>query len=236
MNSEIIPKEAFITKDHIIKYMPEIELKMEKFNDTSWRAKFPFYPNVNYRNLQLSNIGAYSIISTDNSKLLINILNEINTQYKFADQLSDLVITEANGGVGGFSIRLSRTFRKLNIVEISKLHVDILTHNLKVYNTNLTNINIYNADYLDILYDLKQDVILFDLPWNGYKYKIKKNLYLGLNNINIWYIINKLHEKNKFKVCIVMVPKNFDFQNFIINIESNVIIRRVDKHYYIIIL
>ena len=237
MNKELIPENAFISDTGIIKYVPEIELAMEKFNDAVWRSKFPFYPNVDYKKLLLSNIGTYSIISTENSKKLIIILDELNKQYNFKKHFNELIITEANGGMGGFSIRLSRIFRTLNIVEISKLHTDILKHNLKVYNTDLTNINIYNVDYLDILYDLNQDVILFDLPWNGYNYKRKKNLLLGINNVNIWYIINKLYQKNKFKICIVMVPGNFDFQNFIVNIESpNIQIRKVDHHYFIIIL
>jgi hypothetical protein len=233
-----IPIEAFIIKNRgVIKYVPEINVEILPFVNNIWKAKFPYYSNVNFKDLKLTNIGAYSISSPDNSTNLINLLQELNFRYKIIPNFKDLVVTEPNGGIGGFSIRLSKIIKKINIVEINKLHVDILIHNLTVYNTNFHNIKIFHKDYLDIMYTLEQDVLIFDLPWGGPNYKFEKNLLLGLNNINIWYIINDLYAKNKFKICIIMVPKNFDFQNFIVNTKSqNFFIKKSTNHYYVVII
>lgn len=238
MSISKIPTNAFIIKEHaIIKYKPEIELMYETLNDTVWKCKFPYYPNVIYKNLQLTNVGLYSIVSPDNSANLITILCEINTQYKFVQHMSDLVVTDATAGVGGFAIRLTKIFKLVNIVEINKTHMDIIKHNLRTYNINLHNVNLHNVDYMSIMHTLQQDIIVFDLPWCGPKYKLEKDMLLGLNNVNIWYIINDLHKNNKFKVCVVLVPKNFNFQDFINNITATtIIIKKTNLHFYIIII
>lgn len=238
MEKIIIPLEAFIIKyKNVTTDGDKVDVKIEPFNELLWKTKFPFYANVDIRKLQMTNVGIYSISSTDNSKNLINILNEFNKHYKFADHLQDLVVTESNGGIGGFSIRLSKSFREINIVEINSIHADVIFNNLNIYGVNMTDIKIYNKNYLDIMYDLHQDILIFDLPWCGRGYKYIKNLQLGLNNINIWFIINNLYKRNKFKICTLMVPINFDIQNFILFIISpNIIIKKMDKHYFISIL
>ena len=78
-----IPVNAFVIKyKNIVKYIPEIFIKIEPFDKVLWELKFPYYPNVNIQNLQLTNIGIYSIASPTNSKNLINFLNDLNNQYK----------------------------------------------------------------------------------------------------------------------------------------------------------
>lgn len=237
INYKIIPCDAFIVKNkYITQYIPEIELKLETFNNDIWKSKFPYYSGVDCKKLQLTNIGIYSIVSPENSKNLISVLKNLNILYKFVNNFENLVITDATGGVGGFSIRLCKEIKKINIVEISKVHTDIIKHNLTAYGADFTHIKIYNDNYLDIMHNITQDVILFDLPWNGPKYKLEKNISLGLNNINIWYIINDLYINNRFKICIIIVPKNFNFQEFIIHITPNILINKTNKHFYIIVI
>lgn len=237
INYNNIPVNAFVVKSRgIIKYVPEIAIQREAFNDTLWKTKFPYYANVNCKTLQLTNVGMYSIASPENSKNLLKILLELNTLYKFVDNYIDLIVTDATGGVGGFAIRLAKTFTKINVVEINNIHADIIKHNLHTYNIHDENI-VYNVDYLDIMYALQQHVIVFDLPWCGPKYKLEKDIQLSLSNINIWHIINELYKANKFKACIILVPKNFNFQDFIINIISpNLIIKKTSNHFYIIVI
>lgn len=233
-----IPINAFVIKyKNVLKYTPEIFIKIEPFDKVLWELKFPYYSNVNIKKLQLTNIGIYSIASPTNSRNLINFLNDLNNQYKFTKYLDNLVVTEANGGIGGFSIRLAKSFNKLNIIEINKLHTNIIANNLSEYNIDLTGVKIFNMDYLDMIYNLDQDILIFDLPWSGRGYKYIKNLHLGLNNINIWFIINELYKRNKFKICALMVPVNFDIQNFICNIISpNIVINKMNDHYFIFVI
>lgn len=237
INYNNIPVSAFVVKSRgIIKYVPEIAVQYEVFNDALWKTKFPYYANVNYKVLQLTNVGVYSIASPENSKNLLKILSELNTLYKFVDNYVNLVVTDATGGVGGFAIRLAKTFTKINVVEINNTHADIIKHNLHTYHIDVEDI-VHNVDYLDIMHMLQQHIIVFDLPWYGPKYKLEKDIQLSLSNINIWHIINELYKANKFKACVILVPKNFNFQDFIINITSpNIIIKKTNNHFYIIVI
>lgn len=246
MNYNGIPNGAFISNiKKVIKYREETKLVMMPFNESKWHHKFPSCPNLEYSQLLMTNIGSYSIALPDTSKSLINFLLELNNLYKFKPNLCELIVTEATGGIGGYSIKLAYYFKNVNIIEISKINVDIIINNLEVYNTALTKnnlisdsiVHVYNSDYLDMIYDLNQDIIIFDMPWHGPNYKSVKNIKLGLNNINIWFIINDLYLRNKFKICVFMAPKNYDSQDLIDKIMSpNIIIKKMEKHYLIAVL
>lgn len=236
INYKLITPDAYISKKNIIKFVSEIPLKSEKFDSVLWRLKFPS-GNIDFKRLKMTNIGLYSIAMPECSKDLVALLQEINLHYNFATNIKELIVTEANGGIGGFSIILARTIKHINIVEIVKEHSTIIKNNLLVYGTDLSTINIYNNDYLEVMNKLTQDIIIFDLPWNGPSYKQEKNLMLGMNNINIWYIINDLINNKRAKAYIILVPNNFDFQNFITNINStNIFIKNLKKHFYIVVL
>ena len=105
-------------------------------------------------------------------------------------------------------------FHKVNACEIVPLHCDILESNVKQYGLN--NVSVYCDDYMNIMNDLKQDVVFFDPPWEGKKYKYQESINLGINNINIACIINKLNAKYVF----LRVPFNFDLNNFINLIDN----------------
>jgi hypothetical protein len=246
MNAENIPLNAFIIKNlGILKYVPEKDVYEEKYNKFLWNKLFTKKNNVDYTKLKLTNIAKYSMANNFIANALEKLIKEqVKLYLKIYDdnELKELTVTESNGGIGGLSIKLVSIFNNLNIVEINTMHANMIKNNLDVYNDKCDNyknkkINIINDDYLNVLYDLNQDIIVADPPWGGYDYKKFKYMKLSLNNINMSYIINKLYQKNKFKVFILLVMKNFDIQNFVNNIESeNIIIRNLGKHYFITIL
>ena len=81
-------------------------------------------------------------------------------------------------------------------------------------------------DYLDIMHELKQDVIFFDPPWGGPNYKTIKNLNLYLDNINIVDIINELYDYAK--MIVLRIPRNFNIVDLLRRIEyTNVNIYKV---------
>ena len=110
-----------------------------------------------------------------------------------------------------------------NSVEIMKIHCDMLDNNIKQYKLSKT-VKIYCNDYLNIMMDLKQDVIFFDPPWGGKNYKSIKYLNLYLDNVDIVDITNKL--KDNSKLIILRVPKNFNFNRF--NLKSH--FSKIDVH------
>ncbi len=198
---------------------------------------FPKAPGVNYAKLQLTNIAKYSVAKPHISNGLMAVLNDLLDQYPSLFTV-DSTITETNGGVAGLTIKMLEKFKNINVVEINPVHVQMIQNNIKVYRLDdaSKNIQIYNNDYLDIMYDLEQDIIVSDPPWGGYTYKNQKSLKLGLNNVSIVHIINSLYEAGRFKVFILLAMSNFDIQDFINNIVAKKInIHNMGKHYFIVV-
>ncbi len=212
------------------KFIPEKEVKMEKYNERIWKLKFPATEGLKYEKLQLTNIGLYSISTPSISNNLIEFIADISKNHN----IDIKIVTETNGGLGGFSIRLAQNFDNLNIIEINRKHADIIKNNLTVYGLSNKNIQIYNEDYLDIMYDIKSDIIICDPPWGGLMYNTQKNIRLGMDNINIVCIINEIFKHKMCKCFILLAPKNFDIQNFLTFVErKDISIRKLDKHYFI---
>jgi hypothetical protein len=228
MNNEIIPRNYFLSNDkHIVKFVPEEKIEEEPWDNKLWSRLFVYTKNMN--KLRLTNIGKYSISKPLISEGLLKLVKFLWEKFlrKVIPRIENVVITETNGGVGGFSIKLMDVFSNINIVEIIPEHYDIIRNNLEVYWGNLDNYNIkiYKNDYLDILYDLNQDVIICDPPWGGLDYKKNLSIRLGLNNINIIHIINRLYTNKKFYIFILFVPYNYDIQQLITGL--------ICKHIYI---
>lgn len=239
MNSEKIDKKNLIIPHlGVVPFKPEKKTTEMKYNEDIWKKLF--HMTSNFKKLRITNIARYSMANLKISDTIYGIITKDLVRYLCTDieEIKKMTVTESNGGVGGISIKLSEIFDVMNIVEINPVHAELIKHNLEQYNIpNSKQIKIYNEDYLDILYTLEQDIIICDPPWGGLDYKKYKFMKLGLNNINITHIINKLYEKNKFKIFILLAMRNFDLQHFINNIvPEEIIIKNMGKHYYIIIL
>ena len=61
---------------------------------------------------------------------------------------------------------------------------------------------------------LSQDVIFIDAPCGGPQYYKKRSVDLYLGDQNIINIVKKLYENKSFKLCVLKVPKNYNFQHF----------------------
>lgn len=242
MNNEEIPKKFLLNPNKgVEKYIPEKKVYSEKYNKKIWDKVFPKRKGIKYDKLQLTNIMSYSMAQPHIGESLLLLLKDVHNKYFSDTPINELIITETNGGVGGLTIHLLQQFDKINVVEIQSLQIDMIKNNIKVYklNSKKKQINLYNSDYLDILYNLNQDIIISDPPWGGWDYFKKKTMKLGMNNINIIHVINELYRKNKFKVFILLAMKNYNFQEFITKmIMHKIIIKGIpnSKHFYIIIL
>ncbi len=237
MDWKSLPKDCYIDKKNgYIPFKPEKPISFIKFNRALWNKKFPrdISKNVSFEKLMLTNIGIYSIGTPQISQSLVDLINMLCS--KFGLNTEDITVTETNGGVGGFSIRLATHFKRLNVVEINETHVNVIKNNLKIYEVD-GDVAIYNNDYLDILYELENDIIICDPPWGGNDFFKKKHISLGFNNVNIICIINDLIEKNLFKIFILMTPINYNVADFILNVKfKNILIHKLEKHYFIAVI
>jgi hypothetical protein len=155
--------------------------------------------NINRSQLQITNVGIYSITKPYVTKLIIDIIQKEANDY-LNKELSELIITDGTGGVGGDALMFTKYFKYTNVVEIIKTHADIIANNLNVYERY--NYKVINQNYLEIFDKLKQDIIYLDSPWGGIGYKEQKHTELYLFNSNLSF--------NSF-VDILLKNKNMVF-------------------------
>ena len=219
-----------------IKFIPEKEIEEIAYDYKLWGRTFPKQKGVDFEKLKLTNIGQYSIaklnVTRDLYDTIPKIYNLLNVKKK---NTKDLIITESNGGMGGVTIALASLFKKINVVEIIPKHAEIIKYNIGQYGLS-KKVNVITADYMDVMADIKQDIIISDPPWGGKDYNRHKLLKLHLNNVDITCIINKLYEKNLFNLYVLVVPYNFDIKHFMISIKVRSIFIKKYKSLYIIFI
>ena len=201
-----------------IPFIPEKKIDDEPYNKNLWERTFPKKKGLDISKLKLTNIGKYSVAKlnvTEHLKdLIVGMFNLVDKK-----DVKDITVTESNGGLGGLTIALAPIFKKINVVEIIKYHSDIIEHNVAQYGLS-KKVKIINADYMDVMNDITQDIIISDPPWGGTDYNKHRTLRLHLNNIDITHIINELYDKKLFKMYVLVVPPNFDIKLFMEKIKS----------------
>lgn len=157
------------------------------------------------KNIKLDKTSIYSLTPHHLSYQIIDIF-----KLYFKD-LKLFIITDACACIGGDSISFIKNFKYVNAIELDKIRYNFLSHNLRLYKDYL-NYSIYNNDCLKVIENTSQDIIYFDLPWDGRDYKKKKSINLSLNNIDSSKICN-----NAIKFCKMIcfkIPNNFNLEDF----------------------
>lgn len=215
------------------KFVPEVQPTLINYDQEIFTRFFPKSKDVNFENLQLSNIGVYSITDPSKAQIISDIIKS------YFDESEELVITDATANMGGNTINFAQNFQFVNSVEIIELHCSILNNNLNEYKLD-DKVNIYCGDYLDLMDSINQDIVFFDPPWGGKDYKKINNLNLFLDQINIIDICNSII--NNTRIVAIKVPFNFDIINMIRKSKFNSItIHKIYRNeniisFYLIIL
>lgn len=220
MISKQYKNSCFLDKNkEIIIFEPEISIVEEKVTKEIYDKYFPKLEDENdYHKLRISNIGLYSITKPKVSKKIIKIMFKLVKNW-------NINVTDAFGNTGGMTIMLAKYFAHVNTTEITPQNCEILKNNLKVYGVS-HKVNVVCGDYLDHMLSFKQDLIFFDPPWGGTDYNKKYTLHLGINNVNINCIINKLVDNAKY--IFLRIPFNYNL-NDLKYINNNKIIYTLDK-------
>jgi hypothetical protein len=181
------------------------KLKYMWFKDVKDRKKL--------KRLRLTRYAMYATSLPDHTEFLLDVLK------CYFKNLRDLTVTDATACIGGNSRIFVGKFKHTNIVDISKLHIDILKHNFEVLGLGrVGGYTIINKNYLTVGPGLKQDIIFVDAPWGGVDYKIQNNKSLYLKDedgktVDINDLIrDTLH--NEAKMIVLKVPKTYDTSAF----------------------
>ena len=184
--------------------MEEEDVKMVETTPDIINSTFPEIEGVDRNNLKMTNVGLFSVSKTEGANKLVEL---IQRYFK----TTDIVVTDGTGNVGSDTIALALAFKHVNTIEKDEVEFIALKHNVETY--NLTNVTLINGDTNDELKKLTQDVVYIDAPWGGVNYKNTASLQLFMSNNEISAIYKK--NKNKTKLFVFKVPKNYDFNNFI---------------------
>ena len=162
-----------------------------------------FFPNinsVNMTNLQIDDIGEYSITRPDEADLITQIIiketNDTDT------------ILDAMAGSGGNTISFCTTFNKVVSVESDIHRFNILKNNLDQY--NFKNYNTFYDDCLNIIDKGNYNIIFFDPPWGGKNYLKQDKVELSISGFKIWMILKYILSENKNCNIFLKIPSNFD--------------------------
>lgn len=177
----------------------------EKTYESDDKSKIECLPDVDGVDRSKAKFTNISINSVSCDDMLSDIIK------KYFDT-NKITITDGTANIGSDTIRLALKFKNVNSVEIDKLTFDYLRNNINLYKLN--NVNVYNDSILSKIKKLKQDVIYIDAPWGGPNYKKFKFIKLYLGSVEISQFYNE--NKDKAKLFIFKVPKNYDINYFIL--------------------
>lgn len=128
----------------------------------------------------------------------------------------EAIITDATAGIGGNTISFAQYFKFVHAIELDKTRAEYLQNNINIY--ELSNVQVYNQDCLELTKNLNQQVVFIDPPWGGKNYKMQKNLRLIISNISLESYCNQLFDKNITKnipsIIILKLPRNYDLLYF----------------------
>ncbi len=187
---------------------------MDKYNKTptlDWKYltylidKNDFKNYNDVKNIKLDESSIYSLTPHYLSFQIIKVLKLYLNNLKFC------TITDACACIGGDTINFIKHFKYVNAIELDNIRYDFLCNNLHLYK-DYHNYKTYQNDCLKIIKNLKQDIIYFDLPWDGRDYKKKDKMNLNLNEIDSSIIC-----MNVIKFCKIIcfkIPNNFNINNF----------------------
>jgi 16S rRNA G966 N2-methylase RsmD len=189
------------------------EIKEDKLVKLNYEQVNEVFPNItidNYDKIKFTEESIYSVSKIDGANRLIEIIKDNM-------KTSDIVVTDGTANIGSDTISMAHEFNKINAIEYDKDNYEALKNNVKVL--NIKNIKLYQGDTNEIIKDIEQDVLYVDPPWGGVDYK-KENrlkLYMDKKELSQFYLDNK----DKFKLFIAKVPKNYDINGFIIKTKIN---------------
>jgi len=187
---------------------------------------FPPLDDQYINNLNTDYIGEFSITLPDDAKQITEIIkNRINR--------TNITITEATAGLGGNVISFASVFDEVIAIEINPKRYEFLINNINAY--GYKNVTFINDNFLNVVFNIEQDVLYIDPPWGGRGYKRRTNLKLRISNIQLENICNMVMQKNSAKMIVLKLPLNYDIDFLKKRVRYSVDVIVVNKMFIVII-
>lgn len=177
---------------------------------------FPCPPSNNYNNLMIDDESVSYITTPMNSEIIAEIISSL-LPHNISS--SDMTIMDGTACVGGDTISFGKIFGTVIASEIETNRYKMLVNNLKEF--ELTNVVPVNDDCLKLYRRLNfVDIMYFDPPWGGTKYKNQCDIRLSIGDIYIDELVNIIFNKDSrdvngtvrsnVKMVVLKLPKNYD--------------------------
>lgn len=173
---------------------------------------FPCPPSKKYDNLMIDNETISYITTPINSDTIAAI---IRSHIPKNIALNNITIMDATACVGGDTIAFANSFGNVIAIEIDRMRFMMLTNNLKEF--ELFNVVPINGNCIEFYKKINcVDIIYFDPPWGGKKYKEQQNLRFNIGDMFIDEIINDIFSGNirsHINMIVFKLPINYDLHN-----------------------
>jgi len=170
----------------------------------------------------------------------------------------DVIVLDATTSIGGNTLNFIKNFKKVVGCEINNMRYNKLIENIKHnfviteeevdenklklkinYNNESKYVTLFNNSFVNIMKKCRHDVnvVFFDPPWGGRKYKYHKNLILGLSGLPMEIICENIFKNFvKINLIVLKLPFNYFIKSFDILKKHNIIIHKQKIRNYIVII
>ena len=187
--------------------LPAKKYTKKHLNETHLKYLFGNIPNLNQ--LKYDNISIYSITPKNLADEITEKLAQLS--HKILNKpVNQTTITEMTACIGGNVISFANKFKYVHAIELCEERYNYLNHNINVL--GIKNVNSINGDSLVEIKNLRQDIIFFDIPWGGRKYKYREKINLYISKIPSYDACNMV--KQYTKIICMKIPNNFNIEKF----------------------
>lgn len=172
---------------------------------------FPREPRVDRQQLRLceSKEAVYSITQPAAAAETVSVLRGVLARRHVL--ASTATIIDATACCGGDTLHFAKLFRHVHAIEKNPLHLAMLTHNLGIYERS--NVTTHLGDACRIVPTLNADVVFFDPPWGGPRYKHQRLLRLYLSRTPMHEVAARMLAR--VPVVVLKVPWNTAVQPYV---------------------
>lgn len=163
---------------------------------------FKFLPKAIRQQIRLDEEALYSVTDQATAdKITLELLKVVP---------ATAILTDGTACIGGNTFSFSRSFQRVNAVELEPTKFRYLKHNMEVL--GVENVSCYSGDILEYVNLLDQSLLFLDPPWGGPDYKQKQRVHLSLSGVPLDEVCRRFAPTTTY--IALKTPTNFHIEEF----------------------